>query len=271
MNFRLKAAIQWLISCLPQSNRVNRLMQLHVTKSLPISDSELCARIEIVNRHLKSYYDINGRLPEKVLDIGSGSDLSLPLLMTKQVNSVIASDVNRLANNYLIGNIVNRIGLISLDESGLEYVVYQPPILPFENSYFDMITSTSVLEHVPKSQLPVLANEIFRLLKKGGVSTHHIAHKDHWSDSDVAIPPMNYLKYSEKEWKKYNPPLLYQNRLLSTDFVSIFGNAGFNTMRMLTKVAEPDFEIAECFKSHGIEDLCTTHTWLTLTKEGGNE
>lgn len=270
MNFRLKAAIQWCISCLPQSTRVNRLMQLYVTKSLPISDSELNARVEIVSRHLKSYYDINGRLPEKVLDIGSGSDLSLPLLMAKQVNSVIASDVNRLANNYLIGNVVNRIGLPSLEDSGLEYVVYEPPIIPFNNESFDLITSTSVLEHVPKSQVPVLAKEIFRLLKKDGVSTHHIAHKDHWSDTDQKIPSMNYLRYDEKAWKKYNPPLLHQNRLLSSDFSSLFDNEGFSVKADLTKVAQPDFQIADCFKGYGVEDLSTTHTWLTLTKEGVN-
>lgn len=198
MNFKLKAAIQWCISYLPKSTRVNRLMQLHVTKSLPISDSELSARINIVNRHLQAYHDINGRLPEKVLDIGSGSDLSLPLLMTKQVNSVIASDVNRLANTYLIDNIINRIGLPSLEKSGLAYVIYDPPIMPFDNETFDLITSTSVFEHIPKSQVPVLAKEIFRLLKKDGVSTHHIAHKDHWSDTDKKIPSMNYLKYDER-------------------------------------------------------------------------
>ncbi len=271
MNFKLKAAIQWCISCLPHSTRINRLMQLHVTKSLPISDSELNARIEIVNRHLKSYFDLNGVLPEKVLDIGSGSDLSLPLLMTKQVNTVIASDINRLANNYLINNIVNRIGLPSFVESGLEYVVYEPPIMPFNNESFDLITSTSVLEHVPKFQVPVLAKEIYRLLKKDGVSSHHIAHKDHWSDADKKIPPMNYLRYGEKAWRKYNPPLLHQNRLLSSDFTSIFHSVGFNVQTILTKVALPDFEISDYFKNYGLEDLSTTHTWLILTKEEGND
>ncbi len=246
-------------------------MQLHLTRSLPISDYELNARVDIVNRHLKSYYDLNGVLPEKILDIGSGSDLSLPLLMIKRVSSVIASDVNRLANNYLIKNIVNRIGLTSQEESRLEYVVYEPPIMPFSNESFDLITSTSVLEHVPKPQVPVLAKEIFRLLKKDGVSTHHIAHKDHWSDADQKIPSMNYLRYNEKAWRKYNPPLLHQNRLLNSDFTSIFDDVGFNVQSILTKVAPPDFEISNYFKNYELEDLSTTHTWLTLTKERSSD
>ena len=222
-----------------------------------------------MDRHLHSYFDKNGKLPEKILDIGSGSDLSLPLLMTKKANSVVASDINRLANNYLINNIVNRIGLPSFEECGLEYVVYEPPFMPFDNESFDLIASTSVLEHVPRSQVPVLGKEIFRLLKKDGVSTHHIAHKDHWSDTDRKIPPMNYLKYDEKAWKKYNPPLLHQNRLLSSDYISLFDSAGFNVNAVLTKVAPPDFKISDKFKNYGVDDLSTTHSWLILTKGGG--
>lgn len=268
MNYKIKSAVQWCISCLPQSTRINRLVQLYVSKSLPISDSELNARIEIVRKHLQIYYDLNGRYPEKVLDIGSGSDLSIPLLMTKEVSKVTASDVNRLANDYLIKNIVHRIGLKSFEKSGLEYVVYDPPVMPFKDETFDLITSTSVLEHVPKSQIDVLAEEIFRLLKKDGVSSHHIAHKDHWSDSDQKIPSMNYLRYDDKKWRKYNPPLLHQNRLLSSDFSALFGKVGFHVKAKLTKINPPDFEISDVFKGYGEEDLSTTHTWLTLTKEG---
>lgn len=268
--FQIKSSIQWVVSFMPKSTNINRLMQLYVTKSLPISDVELNARMDIVNRHLNSYCERFGKMPEKILDIGSGSDLSLPLLMTRHAEKVVASDINRLANEYLVENILGRIGFESLNESGLEYVVYQPPIIPFDDESFDLITSTSVLEHVPKIQVPVLAREIFRVLKNNGVSTHHIAHKDHWSDSDQKIPPMNYLRYDENQWIKYNPPLLHQNRLLSSDYIKIFINAGFQLKSTLTKVSVPDFEIAKCFESYGAEDLSTTHTWLTLLKGGSD-
>jgi ubiquinone/menaquinone biosynthesis C-methylase UbiE len=105
-------------------------------------------------------------MPESVLDIGSGSDLSMPLLMTKFAKTVVASDVNRLASDYLVDNMINRIGLASFEASGLRYVVYKPPVMPFDNEAFDLITSTSVLEHIPKDQIIILANEIYRMLKR---------------------------------------------------------------------------------------------------------
>lgn len=266
MKFQIKSSIQWGISCLPMATRINRLLQMHATKSLPISDSELQARKEIAERHIKSYFIKRATLPTSVLDIGSGSDLSLPLIMKLSIQEVVATDINRLASDYLINNITDRIGSPPLRESGLKYIVYNPPKLPFDNESFDLITSTSVLEHVPRGQIIVLAKEIHRLLKSNGISTHHIAHKDHWSDSDPTIHPLNYLKYSEREWRIFNPPLLHQNRLLSSDYCRIFSDNGFEVERDLTKTPPPDFRISESFSQNPEEDFAITHTWLTLKK-----
>jgi hypothetical protein len=266
MNFKIKCLIQWIASCLPQSTKINRLLQIYVSRSLPISDSDLNSRIEIAEKHINSYLKKRGVLPASILDIGSGSDLSLPLLMKLKISKVVASDVNRLANKYLIENMIDRIGSLSLEESGLEYIVYNPPRLPFSDESFDLITSTSVLEHIPRSQMPVLANEIHRLLKCSGISTHHIAHKDHWSDSDPSLHPMNYLKYSEWIWKCLNPPLLHQNRLLSSDFKKLFEDSGFNVERDLIRCPPPEFKISESFSKNTAEDFSVTHTWLVLDK-----
>lgn len=71
-----------------------------------------------------------------MLYVGSGSDLSLPLLMAKRVICVTASDINVLADEYLINNMAHRIGHASIEEIGLDYVVYSPPTLPFASESF---------------------------------------------------------------------------------------------------------------------------------------
>ena len=266
MNFKVKCFAQWVVSCLPAATNVNRVLQIYVSRSLPISDAALRDRMEIAEKHVNSFLERRGVLPESILDIGSGSDLCLPLLMTRRSSRVIACDVNRLANNYLTNDIIKRIGSPSIEVSGLEYIVYSPPQLPFDNESFDLITSTSVLEHVPRRQISDLANEIHRLLKRDGISTHHIAHKDHWSDTDTSLHPMNYLRYGERVWKIFNPPLLHQNRLLSSDFKKIFEDAGFNVVRELKRCPPPNFKISEIFSRNPAEDYAVTHTWLVIDK-----
>jgi len=266
MNFKLKSAVQWIMSVLPGSVRLNRSMQLYVTKSLPISEAELLARRSFAEKHISCYSKIVGRPPATILDLGSGSDLAIPVLMAGNGRKVTASDVSRLAFEELIRNILSRVGADSLSDLDVDYIVYDPPRLPFPDDSFDLITSTSVLEHVPVDQIEQLAAELHRVLRPGGVSTHHIAHKDHWSDSDPSIHDMNYLRYDERQWRRFNPPLLHQNRLLSSQYVEIFSRHGFSVEKDTTVSARPLFEVAKQFAGFSDEDLRTTHTWLTLMK-----
>lgn len=90
-----------------------------------------------------------------------------------------------------------------------------------------MVTSTSVLEHVPVEQIPILFAEIKRVLKPGGIASHHVAHKDHWSDGDSSLHSMNYLQYSKEQWKRYNPPVMFQNRVLHSQFTALLKKVNF--------------------------------------------
>ncbi|WP_400770536.1 methyltransferase domain-containing protein [Methylosinus sporium] len=266
MNFKLKSAVQWVLSMTPGSVELNRYMQLYVTKSLPISDTQLAARRAIAQKHLSSYIRIVGRPPVAVLDLGSGSDLAIPILMAARGRALTAADIKPLASERLQNDILLRVDAGSLSELGVEYIVYDPPDLPFQDNSFDLITSTSVLEHVPSGQVERLASELHRVLRHGGVSTHHIAHKDHWSDFDASLHDLNYLRYDERGWRRFNPPLLRQNRLLSSQYVEIFARYGFVIERQTSFTTPPPFQIAEQFARFSPEDLRTTHTWLTLTK-----
>ena len=64
--------------------------------------------------------------------------------------------------------------------------------------------------------------ELKTILKPGGLSSLIIDYSDHYSHADKNISPLNYLKYSDKEWKKYNNQYLFQNRLRHQDYKNIF-------------------------------------------------
>ena len=263
MNFKIKAAVQRLISVFPMSHHLNRLLQTHVSRSLPISDAELETRREIAEKHLGKYSARRGCPPAKVLDIGAGSDLSLAILMGVSGASVVASDVSRLASKRLIADMLERLNASSLEAVGVEYVVYVPPRLPFPDGAFDLVTSTSVLEHVPTNQLPTLLTEIRRVLKPTGITSHHIAHKDHWSDVDPAIHAMNYVRYDASEWKRYNPPIMFQNRVMHSQYCEMFDRAGFDYVVDIERSETPPSLVDASFAHFSTDDLSTTHSWFT--------
>ena len=91
----------------------------------------------------------------------------------------------------------------------------------------DVVFSNSVLEHVPA---PVIARcfiEARRVLRAGGVVFHSVNCGDHYAYVDRSIHQLNYLQFSEADWRKWNSRFLYQNRLRAVDFVDMARAAGF--------------------------------------------
>ena len=46
--------------------------------------------------------------------------------------------------------------------------LYDDPVLPFDNEYFDYIFSSNVLEHIPYNSYRIYLNEFYRILKSSG-------------------------------------------------------------------------------------------------------
>jgi len=92
------------------------------------------------------------------------------------------------------------------------------------SSSVDMAFSHAVLEHVRKAEITDTLNEIWRILKPGGVSTHVVDLKDHLQKS------LNNLRFTDRFWES---PLIansgfYTNRLRYSQLIKIFLNAGFD-------------------------------------------
>jgi SAM-dependent methyltransferase len=96
-----------------------------------------------------------------------------------------------------------------------------------ENSV-DFISSTNTLEHIPPRDIVLILKECHRLLKPNGILSFLIDYKDHYSYCDSGIGPYNFLQYSASEWKIYNPPFHYQNRLRHSDYCAIVAECWFD-------------------------------------------
>jgi len=75
----LKAAIQKVLSGLPAAHHLNRVFQDRLTGSLDLTPDRLLDQLRRGARHLWAYRKMHGRLPDKVLEVGTGWFPVVPL------------------------------------------------------------------------------------------------------------------------------------------------------------------------------------------------
>jgi predicted SAM-dependent methyltransferase len=101
----------------------------------------------------------------------------------------------------------------------------------FEDGTFSLIFSCNVLEHVEKHILPGFIKDYYRVLKPGGHSIEMIDLGDHLYYYDTTVSPKNYLRYSDKVWKRYfQNDVQYINRVQRPDWLALYHSAGFETV-----------------------------------------
>jgi hypothetical protein len=94
---------------------------------------------------------------------------------------------------------------------------------------------------------------------------HNIDLTDHFSHTDSSITTINFLKFSEKEWKKYaDNSFAFHNRLRVYDYSEIFLKAGLNIVLQNNKLDEnaknllnDAFMLDKKYQDRNVEDLVT--------------
>ena len=68
----------------------------------------------------------------------------------------------------------------------------------------DVVFSNSVLEHVPPEVIDAMYAESMRVLSPRGVMFHSVNCGDHYAYVDRNVHQLNYLRYSDEEWQRWN-------------------------------------------------------------------
>jgi SAM-dependent methyltransferase len=132
------------------------------------------------------------------------------------------------------------------------------------DSSVNVVYSNSVLEHVPTETIVRIMQESMRILKPGGLAIHSANCGDHYAYCDRAITAINYLRFTEQQWRKWNNSLLYQNRLRPQDFLDTAKNAGLQLVLVKYRPREDliealrDLPIAAEFTRYPPDQLATT-------------
>ena len=112
---------------------------------------------------------------------------------------------------------------------GHEYVVDPDRVLAaLPSNTYDLVFSTNVLEHIPRTVLREEVADFVRVLRPGGHSLHVIDLGDHLAYNDDAISCYkNYLRYSERTWHLFfENDVQHFNRVQPAEWLAAFADAG---------------------------------------------
>jgi predicted SAM-dependent methyltransferase len=141
-------------------------------------------------------------------------------------------------------------------------IIYKAPAnlenLIQEKKKFDICINTTTLEHLTIDDLRYSLKHLKNLIKNKGFISSAIDYSDHYSHTDKKITSLNFLKFSNAEWKKYNNKYLFQNRLRHYDYKRLFEENGFVISKVTTGPKEfPKVKIAKEFDEKNKETFIT--------------
>jgi hypothetical protein len=310
MNWKLKAAIQNAVSLLPStvSYALYYWMQRHFGGlKHPNPLRHLTAGIKVWNLIKQSGRDPIGKV---FLEIGTGREPIIPIAFwLSGAKKTITIDLNPYLKDELINESlrfisenmdkITKLFDASIYEDRLDRLMqfsrnasfstaalldlccidYMAPCdagnthLPTQS--VDFLISFGVFQHIPSEVLEKIMVEGNRIVKDTGLFVHRIDYTDHFSHSDNTITALNFLQFSDNEWKKYaGNKYMYMNRLRHDDFINLFLSTGHRIMAnypeidhdMYTLLTTGNVKLDERFKGKSIDDLSTLASWISSQK-----
>ena len=277
MNWKLKANIQRGCAALPASETIYYLLQSKLGSFRKNPDPMPNLRdAAVILQELP--LPIAGR---RVMEVGTGRRLDMPVAFyLAGAASIDTLDLHRYLRPELVcGSLRNLMpnrdevrGLFAPYSSEAEVdrrldalasistyeelskcagIRYHAPAdargTGFADGCFDIQFSFTVFEHIPGDVLRDILIEAGRLLDpQTGVACHHIDMSDHCYHVDKSINQINFLRYSDAEWSKYNDnQFAYHNRLRSVDYLKIYEQAGHEILKRTDFVDEASIKDIE--------------------------
>ncbi len=260
-----------------KSSRILFLLQKYITRNSLKKSITFNPYWELHKNNL-----LNHQANGIIFEFGVGNSLVQNLYLSKSVNKQILYDIEKMIDIDLIK--LSQEFLIS--EKGLNFkskinnfrdlkinnIYYYAPAdaskTNLKSNSIDACLSTDTLEHIPKKNLLEIFSEINRILKVNGIFSIIIDYSDHYAYSDKSIHPLNFLRFSEKEWnEKYNHKSHYQNRIRHSEYKELLIEAGFELIEyeILKEINElPNFKLK--VNSNNIDDFSALRGYFLAVK-----
>lgn len=198
------------------------------------------------NRQFRAYQEWAGALRDKLTWAG----------IARERQPAALSAIDAITTSSTIDEVYSRLGF--------RYVLDPSRTLDGVDGTYDLIVSTSVLEHVDAQLLPEFLANMRRLLVPDGQTVHLIDLGDHLSYYDANAHDKNYLRYTDRTWRLWFANRVhYFNRVQRSDWMDLFNGAG---LRLISERREDTalagLPISSAFSRFGAADLACRN--LTL-------
>lgn len=294
MDWRVNALIYSAFHYMPFGAHAYEFTQRRITRTVPrqlapiLSKSEYVKNARVVAAHFPDLSDIN------CYEFGAGWDLlSNLVLYCFGVERQTVGDVTPLARRDLINSAIeqlpaqaDRLGFkrcpeVLLGEDwvadlkrayGISYVAPMNPCATgLSADSIDLMVSAHTFEHVPWDALRQSLHESYRICRQGALVVVHVNYTDHYFYKDRNITPYNFLRYSPRQWRWFNPSNHYQNRKRHVDYRRLFEEIGFQVVDEVTSSDDqwrppPATGLSAEFRDYSAEELRPLSGRFTLTK-----
>ena len=310
-HWMIKSALQRGISWLPRSQFWNGQFQRWVTRSTELPESAFCVKLEEGQRYLGAVREAVGAgEPFRALEVGTGWYPTIPVAMYLcGAEQVFTIDIDPLLSGGRLATMIEhfqRLGeagrldqfLPGFDPDRLRKVVGLLPVVRsarpeklletigircllgdarstgLPDGSIDLFFSSGVLEYIPRPVLEGILRESARLASRRFASIHRLNLVDQFSYFDKSITPFNFLKFTPRQWKWANSPLIWQNRLRISDYRELFTGAGMevvgedNTLGRAEDLAR--VKLAREFQGYREDDLLVLHSYIRARMAGGS-
>tara|TARA_B100000073_G_scaffold283359_1_gene244379 strand:+ start:173 stop:1039 length:867 start_codon:yes stop_codon:yes gene_type:complete len=250
-----------IFSCIDYLNvpKLLYLLQKYVTKRSRINSLAESLDWQMHEDELKKYKATN-----ILFEFGAGKSLIQNLYLSNLVKQQIVVDLypmidfklvdsgrENLLQIYKLRSKARIKNLKDLENYGIYYMApYNAKSIHLADKSIDACISTNTLEHIPKADIILIFTELYRKIKDQGIISLIIDYSDHYAHTDNNISLLNYLKFTNHEWKRYNHKSHYQNRLRHSEYINIFENIGFSLIKEELVYAEKNIpsHILDSFK-----------------------
>ena len=237
--WKIKSTIFSLIDflCLP---KLLYFLQKFITKR-----SEITTLAELPD--WKMHKDALNKYKTKnvIFEFGAGKSLAQNLYLSNFVKKqfivdlypmldfeLVDSEREQLLEIEKLRSTVKIKNLKDLEHYGIYYIApYDATKIHLSDKSIDACISTNTLEHIPKFEIILIFSELYEKLKDEGIVSLIIDYSDHYAHTDNNISLLNFLKYSQHQWKRYNHKIHFQNRLRHYEYIAIFEKIGFRTIK----------------------------------------